>query len=195
MLCGTCAGKKISIHAAREGGDRSQQQDRIALPISIHAAREGGDTSPNQGFHNLQRFQSTPPVKAATQLEINGKKLRIFQSTPPVKAATTDGSDEYARIMISIHAAREGGDCSKQWALKTTKSFQSTPPVKAATDSGKVLTSVMVISIHAAREGGDAEILIKIKHVHISIHAAREGGDPRNNYFWFDAQDFNPRRP
>ena len=43
MLCGTCAGKKISIHAAREGGDRSQQQDRIALPISIHAAREGGD--------------------------------------------------------------------------------------------------------------------------------------------------------
>ena len=88
MLCGTCAGKKISIHAAREGGDRSQQQDRIALPISIHAAREGGDTSPNQGFHNLQRFQSTPPVKAATADSELRLKWLEFQSTPPVKAAT-----------------------------------------------------------------------------------------------------------
>ena len=103
MLCGTCAGKKISIHAAREGGDRSQQQDRIALPISIHAAREGGDTSPNQGFHNLQRFQSTPPVKAATAI------LKLIM----------------VAYIISIHAAREGGDRCLSRAL--SKAFYFNP--------------------------------------------------------------------
>ena len=35
---------KISIHAAREGGDIcSVERSVTALPISIHAAREGGD--------------------------------------------------------------------------------------------------------------------------------------------------------
>ena len=33
----------ISIHAAREGGDKGQKTPKIILTISIHAAREGGD--------------------------------------------------------------------------------------------------------------------------------------------------------
>ena len=34
----------------------------------------------------------------------------IFQSTPPVKAATEDIDNCPKNSMISIHAAREGGD-------------------------------------------------------------------------------------
>ena len=34
---------KISIHAAREGGDDMLLQQRVLEDISIHAAREGGD--------------------------------------------------------------------------------------------------------------------------------------------------------
>ena len=59
---------RISIHAAREGGDFEGFSFESALSISIHAAREGGD---NIAFHfisDLPLFQSTPPVKAATQL-------------------------------------------------------------------------------------------------------------------------------
>ena len=33
----------ISIHAAREGGDRQPVRARERMDISIHAAREGGD--------------------------------------------------------------------------------------------------------------------------------------------------------
>ena len=37
-------GQAISIHAAREGGDKpALQYAAVALAISIHAAREGGD--------------------------------------------------------------------------------------------------------------------------------------------------------
>ena len=50
-----------------------------------------------------------------------------------MKAATADGGVVCALCMISIHAAREGGD----WNAANTKArevaFQSTPPVKAAT--------------------------------------------------------------
>ena len=56
--------------------------------ISIHAAREGGDDN---------------------QLNLRAA-LNGFQSTPPVKAATTMDMLLQQRVLISIHAAREGGD-------------------------------------------------------------------------------------
>ena len=55
-----------------------------------------------------------------------------FQSTPPVKAATTGDCIYAMDDIISIHAAREGGD---------VKAPAWVPAYK--------------ISIHAAREGGD----------------------------------------
>ena len=56
--------------------------------ISIHAAREGGDGIVLDETEFTVRFQSTPPVKAATdELYINA-----------------------GLMFISIHAAREGGD-------------------------------------------------------------------------------------
>ena len=60
----------ISIHAAREGGD-DIDINRLAqcAPISIHAAREGGDCKRSYIHCNVIRFQSTPPVKAATMNE------------------------------------------------------------------------------------------------------------------------------
>ena len=63
-------------------------------------------------------------------------------------------------LSISIHAAREGGDPSRQ-------------PRKISCR----------ISIHAAREGGD-RCRAGSGGLHaISIHAAREGGD-KNTYNW-----------
>ena len=64
-------------------------------------------------------FQSTPPVKAATQWNIVLGKSYQFQSTPPVKAATRLSARERKLLPISIHAAREGGDSTgdepEQW--------------------------------------------------------------------------------
>ena len=56
--------------------------------ISIHAAREGGDGFGFCPCRRAERFQSTPPVKAATNFGLQFVKYRKFQSTPPVKAAT-----------------------------------------------------------------------------------------------------------
>ena len=76
------------------------------------------------------------------------------------------------KYVISIHAAREGGDISLGAESRS-----------------------MLISIHAAREGGDTGRMTVKFNYEISIHAAREGGDkcahPISNYIMY----FNPRRP
>ena len=56
----------ISIHAAREGGDSETRENGTNTAISIHAAREGGDANFCVKLYFAIRFQSTPPVKAAT---------------------------------------------------------------------------------------------------------------------------------
>ena len=60
------------------------------------------------------RFQSTPPVKAATGAIFMKAFESVFQSTPPVKAATVAAVLSAAFHFISIHAAREGGDCGNE---------------------------------------------------------------------------------
>ena len=58
---------KISIHAAREGGDSGRGIVEWDEVISIHAAREGGDKIATSAKIANVSFQSTPPVKAATR--------------------------------------------------------------------------------------------------------------------------------
>ena len=63
----------ISIHAPREGCDLIVETTAArAQPISIHAPREGCDK-----FHRITsiatvRFQSTHPVRGATQADESG---------------------------------------------------------------------------------------------------------------------------
>ena len=57
--------------------------------------------------------------------------------------------------LISIHAAREGGDLCGLFPALHKVIFQSTPPVKAATRHNTIAQHKPCISIHAAREGGD----------------------------------------
>ena len=144
------------------------------------------------------QFQSTPPVGAATRLDvfpINPNSL--FQSTPPVGAATVCGKRVFEPPPyfnprrpwgrrrggavpsvdaddISIHAARGGGDV---YVLSSN--------------------AISRISIHAARGGGDRHSADGIRRgEHISIHAARGGGDGHTRRTSREASGhFNPRRP
>ena len=58
---------------------------------------------------------------------------------------------------ISIHAPREGGDCSFSVFLDIPLLFQSTPPARGATLNLAGNNPNEEISIHAPREGGDSK--------------------------------------
>ena len=122
----------ISIHAAREGGDVFINQPEAGRLIfqstpPVKAAtltlrkkitlRKFQSTPPVKAatdtaisIHTARGFQSTPPVKAATRSRLPSHFATKFQSTPPVKAATVRNSCVWDMSLISIHAAREGGD-------------------------------------------------------------------------------------
>ena len=124
------------------------------------------------------RFQSTPPVRAAT----SPRALRRSWASISIHAAR-EGGDALLRELpfrtkISIHAAREGGDSINGTDKPGEELFQSTPPVRAATREREITRPRIGISIHAAREGGDCVRLgWRSCRKRISIHAAREGGD------------------
>ena len=91
-----------------------KRKPTIWLRISIHAPREGGDGVLTSRVMRPTLFQSTPPARGATPVQIGVVRLED----------------------ISIHAPREGGDT---WALcraRIQRKFQSTPPARGATISG-----------------------------------------------------------
>ncbi len=184
----------ISIHAAREGGDRAAGRERNVAVISIHAAREGGDTSFYFSGGMCPIFQSTPPVKAATFIRTRKNKNGKFQSTPPVKAATQKVFPIFPISLISIHAAREGGD-PKQIFVNRFLGISIHAAREGGDESVGGLEDYAFISIHAAREGGDVSAADAARRVAISIHAAREGGDARHVQSTCKKGNFNPRRP
>ena len=167
----------ISIHAAREGGDVSvrfpcQMHPRFQSTPPVKAATT--NASPNAGAPS---FQSTPPVKAATTRIINLTKQQGFQSTPPVKAATFCNTDRVGACRISIHAAREGGDLWSMSPPRMPAEFQSTPPVKAATFMTTSFISSSEFQSTPPVKAATENIPQRFPVLRISIHAAREGGD------------------
>ena len=99
------------------------------MKISIHAAREGGDIYDRRIVGCLIRFQSTPPVKAATSAIMTGYTLAAIS----IHAAREGGDSPCPRVklpklFISIHAAREGGDNIGHAFYYTIKDFNPRRP-------------------------------------------------------------------
>ncbi len=109
----------------------------IVLDISIHAPRAGSDQRGLISVNALSSFQSTLPVRGATDYRGASVQNSEFQSTLPVRGATGGVIVGYWIRKISIHAPRAGSDV----------------PVL-------VLYLCDFISIHAPRAGSDPYIVI-----------------------------------
>ena len=186
----------ISIHAPREGGDGKRKPCYCGKVLfqSTPPARGATYLPVLDGFH-APLFQSTPPARGATTTEAKiFHAAPLFQSTPPARGATSRPCRQHMPRFISIHAPREGGDCSLPSGLTVARNFNPRPPRGGRRAVGAVPQS-KEISIHAPREGGDAAGRSYIPHQAISIHAPREGGDHAGVLLISFAVNFNPRPP
>ena len=86
------------------------EESAAVSQISIHAPREGGDKTDDDIRPRIRKFQSTPPARGATIFRKSLVYLSIFQSTPPARGATVSLQKIKMQAKISIHAPREGGD-------------------------------------------------------------------------------------
>ena len=145
----------ISIHAPRAGSDPFRGRGRRSAgyfnPRSPCGERRQASDTRRCGYRHfnprspcgerlvqladklvLYTFQSTLPVRGATdKVTYNGKRY-VFQSTLPVRGATESGRSPSRRLVISIHAPRAGSDVRIRRSRRM-RSFQSTLPVRGAT--------------------------------------------------------------
>ena len=88
--------RRISIHAAREGGDGLTATVSLKAGISIHAAREGGDRCRHNGYKKAPAISIHAAREGGDHSKFASSPVTsVFQSTPPVKAATQNNSEDY----------------------------------------------------------------------------------------------------
>ena len=103
--------------------------------ISIHAPLAGCDKPPNQAQVKIFYFNPRTPCGVRPPSPPQSSKLRSFQSTHPLRGATeqillkaiNDGH-------ISIHAPLAGCDGGNWIRTNSTGAFQSTHPLRGATE-------------------------------------------------------------
>ena len=124
------------------------------------------------------RFQSTRPMRGATvrQMSISAKTT-IFQSTRPMRGATNGDPLLGVWILISIHAPHAGRDHTTLVNGTAYTVFQSTRPMRGATCVAAVLRARVAISIHAPHAGRDSDFEVRHGGKSISIHAPHAGRD------------------
>ena len=119
-----------------------------------------------------REFQSTLPLRGATNVFGALFPRAKFQSTLPLRGATTVFWRQYQREHISIHAPLTGSDIMG--------------------DGGVI---AKVISIHAPLTGSDLKLASMGKAIAISIHAPLTGSDLLHAEPKIPAIHFNPRSP
>ena len=175
----------ISIHAPRAGGDGFPALSLAGFQISIHAPRAGGDPTAAPLPPLAENFNPRPPCGGRLKLDAFALRGMGFQSTPPVRGATNKGNTPGGKKYISIHAPRAGGDQFLNPLLSVHKISIHAP--RAGGDSSFVGDGVEIeISIHAPRAGGD-NIARIIKKLTINFNPRPPCGGRRKDYFCYES--------
>ena len=141
--------------------------------VSIHAPRTGRDVERRQIAEKLE-FQSTRPVRGATNTHSTINQVETFQSTRPVRGAT---------IAFEFPERRQ-------------HRFNPRAPYGARQERGNELVSSTGVSIHAPRTGRDHRLAgVEHRKLQVSIHAPRTGRDGMRGPGCKVTKGFNPRAP
>ena len=121
--------QKISIHAPRAGSDEKYFAGWVKHVISIHAPRAGSDSTRCQVRRGLHHFNPRSPCGerpiADGTLPTN---LQRFQSTLPVRGATITTAIPFVLSVISIHAPRAGSDVQALSGIQRFTHFNPRSP-------------------------------------------------------------------
>ena len=148
-------------------------------PISIHAPRAGSDIAARHIVPRDDVFQSTLPVRGATQSSNTGWRNRPISIHAP-----RAGSDTRAKTLQSCcRYFNPRSPCGeRRFAVLTHHRkdiFQSTLPVRGATSLGKVFPCVDVFQSTLPVRGATQRAATEHNDEYISIHAPRAGSDQR----------------
>ena len=166
-----------SFAAPRGGRDANPPADYDVNPISTRAPRTGRDKRAHLIELGVYLFQSSRPIRGATDYAQTAKGRPLFQSTRPVRGATVNVKLIMAVILISILAPRAGRDCNASAKKDLLKNFNPRAPHGARLPAAYPYRLPRFISIRAPRTGRDAQGPGLVSGILISIRAPRTGRD------------------
>ena len=126
-----------------------------------------------------EEFQSTLPVRGATNMETLVEWQKVISIHAPREGSDNDASNIFSSsFTISIHAPREGSDTPSFSADLAHSQFQSTLPVRGATNASDT-HSLYTFSFQSTLpvRGATSGSYVGTGKYGISIHAPREGSD------------------
>ena len=103
-------GGSISIHAPHAGSDYHSFHQRAMYWNFNPRSPCGERRRAAEIWRHGDRFQSTLPMRGATNGNLHGFVSFIFQSTLPMRGATTFSGMPPSATRISIHAPHAGSD-------------------------------------------------------------------------------------
>ena len=116
-------------YGARRGCFRFKD---LRCKISIHAPHTGRDRTEDNTWQALPLFQSTRPIRGATNCDESQRLTLLFQSTRPIRGATTPlpVTRGWSRFQSTrpIRGATQNERHGPQ-----QREFQSTRPIRGAT--------------------------------------------------------------
>ena len=144
--------------------------------VSIHAPRAGSDKEATILYSEGACFNPRSPCGERLPTLRGDYTLYGFQSTLPVRGATQHHMNHFGNWSVSIHAPRAGSDI---FILSSPQLLRvSIHAPRAGSDKEeKCMYTTTTVSIHAPRAGSDIATLTTCTGMTVSIHAPRAGSD------------------
>ena len=170
---------------------------RAGREISIHAPREGGDCCMPAMPALDDHFNPRPPRGGRRNAPTHRHRIdSYFNPRPPRGGRRWTGAVCQGRGGISIHAPREGGDGNAVQAAAASTEFQSTPPARGATCRGAGAVRRTSHFNPRPPRGGRRVSASILKPLLFNFNPRPPRGGRRRRIFQFRRNPyFNPRPP
>ena len=140
-------------------------------------------------------FQSTLPMRGATEVTTDNAQYLVFQSTLPMRGATM--FKKYAKPLtdISIHAPHAGSDLFVCILLSPPRHFNPRSPCGERLFGTFPKVPDFIFQSTLPMRGATARTLQSLSRCLISIHAPHAGSDSLPMAAYSKGLHFNPRSP
>ena len=175
-FAGSCYFNPRSPCGERRGAGRRIRGNRL---ISIHAPRAGSDIQKLAFLSDSLGFQSTLPVRGATQRQKNRWELFYISIHAP-RAGSDPTSKKSLGVILYFNPRSPCGERRRatRWQRSTAR-FQSTLPVRGATRIWTVCHRCVSADFNPRSPCGErlCSWRLSLQRAGISIHAPRAGSD------------------
>ena len=187
--------RHVSIHAPRAGRDPRRPMCSTCSIRFNPRAPCGARPIPSSTTRDARSFNPRAPCGARQYQDLFQAVMQAFQSTRPVRGATEFKIAAVGRAIVSIHAPRAGRDCERRSLRQSLRRFNPRAPCGARQRQGSHRWYTRSFNPRAPCGARHRQLSGMVRIPSVSIHAPRAGRDDTALCGGRKRHGFNPRAP